>query len=116
MSRSPSGGSWRMTLATGVSYPAAYSGAVRRFMAAAGDPEAAAFGLEQPNNTLGLHYLLALERIGSAIEPFSIRREKAGYSQATITDAQIASATAIRKLIAEASSPMEAAPFVPPPH
>ena len=101
------------TLATGVSYPAAYSEAVRQFMAAAGDTEAAAFGLEQPNNTLGLHYLLALERIGSAIEPYSIRREKAGYSQATITDAQIASATAIRKLVAEASSPQEAAPFIP---
>ncbi|MFC5649052.1 nucleotidyltransferase [Paenibacillus solisilvae] len=101
------------TLAAGVSYPAAYSEAVRRFMSAAGDDEAAAFGLSQPNNTLGLHYLLALERIGSAIEPFSIRREKAGYSQSTITDAQIASATAIRKLVAETASPREAAPFIP---
>ncbi|NBD22510.1 nucleotidyltransferase [Paenibacillus glycinis] len=100
-------------LRTGVSYPAAYSGAVRRFMADAGDPEAAAFPFEQPNNTLGLHYLLALERLGSAIEPFSLRREKAGYAQTSITDAQIASATAIRKLVAESASPVSAAPFVP---
>ncbi|QHT60609.1 nucleotidyltransferase [Paenibacillus lycopersici] len=100
-------------LRTGASYPAAYSGAVRRFMAAAGDAEAAAFPFEQPNNTLGLHYLLALERLGSAIEPFSLRREKAGYSQTSITDAQIASATAIRKLVAESPSPDCAAPFVP---
>ena len=69
MSRSPLAGYMADTLATGVSYPAAYSEAVRQFMAAAGDTEAASFGLEQPNNTLGLHYLLALERIGSAIEP-----------------------------------------------
>ncbi|QHW30106.1 nucleotidyltransferase [Paenibacillus rhizovicinus] len=100
-------------LRTGASYPAAYSGAVRRFMAAAGDEEAAAFPFEQPNNTLGLHYLLALERLGSAIEPFSLRREKAGYAQTDITDAQIASATAIRKLVAESQSPDCAAPFVP---
>lgn len=100
-------------LRTGVSYPAAYSGAVRRFMAAAGDGEAAAFPFEQPNNTLGLHYLLALERLGSAVEPFSLRREKAGYAQTSITDAQIASATAIRKLVAESRSPEGAAPFVP---
>ncbi|WP_219836625.1 nucleotidyltransferase [Paenibacillus sp. R14(2021)] len=101
-------------LRTGASYPAAYSGAVRAFMAAADDQEAAAFAFEQPNNTLGLHYLLALERLGSAIEPFSLRREKAGYSQTSITDAQIASATAIRKLVAESASPEHAAPFVPP--
>ncbi|CAH1197895.1 tRNA(Met) cytidine acetate ligase [Paenibacillus plantiphilus] len=100
-------------LAGGVSYPAAYSAAVRRHMAAEGDAEAAAFPLEQPNNTLGLHYLLALERLGSRIEPFSVKREKAGYSQADITDAGIASATAIRKLLAERQSPGEAAPFVP---
>jgi predicted nucleotidyltransferase len=100
-------------LSGGASYPAAYSAAVRRFMEAAGDAEAAAFPLEQPNNTLGLHYLLALERLGSAIEPYTIRREKAGYSQADITDARIASATAIRRLVAERQSPEEAAPYVP---
>ncbi|MBW7473342.1 nucleotidyltransferase [Paenibacillus oenotherae] len=107
------GGLMADALAGGVSYPAAYSAAVRRYMAAQGDDEAAAFPLEQPNNTLGLHYLLALERLGSRVEPFTLRREKAGYSQAEITDAQIASATAIRKLIAEQQSPLDAAPYVP---
>ncbi|RAP76302.1 nucleotidyltransferase [Paenibacillus montanisoli] len=101
------------SLGTGASYPAAYSEAVRKFMETAGDDEAAAFPFEQPNNTLGLHYLLALERLGSAIEPFTVRREKAGYSQTNITDTQIASATAIRKLTLEAASPDGAAPFVP---
>ncbi|SEN29786.1 nucleotidyltransferase [Paenibacillus sp. OV219] len=101
-------------LSGGVSYPAAYSEAVRRFMLAAGDDEAAAFPLAQPNNTLGLHYLLALERLGSAIEPFTVRREKAGYSQTSITDAQIASATAIRGIVlGDAASPTDAAPYVP---
>ncbi|AZN40816.1 nucleotidyltransferase [Paenibacillus albus] len=101
-------------LGGGASYPAAYSEAVRRFMLAAGDDEAAAFPLAQPNNTLGLHYLLALERLGSAIEPFTVRREKAGYSQTSITDAQIASATAIRGIVlGDAAAPADAAPYVP---
>lgn len=100
-------------LRTGISFPSAYSAAVRSFMAANGDAEAAAFPFEQPNNTLGLHYLLALERLGSDIEPFSLRRDKAGYSQTSITDARIASATAIRKLVLESPTLQDAAPFVP---
>ncbi|GGD68705.1 nucleotidyltransferase [Paenibacillus nasutitermitis] len=101
------------TLGRGASYPAAYSEAVRLYMAQAGDHEAAAFPLEQPNNTLGLHYLLALERLGSRIEPHTIRREKAGYSQSDITDGEIASATAIRRLVAQQGAPDDAAPYVP---
>nr|WP_246427523.1 nucleotidyltransferase [Paenibacillus phyllosphaerae] len=100
-------------LSQGQSYPAAYSSAVRRYMADLGDPEAAEFALEQPNNTLGLHYLLALERLRSPIVPYTIKREKAGYSQTTITDTQIASATAIRKVLTGDGTLLDIKPFVP---
>lgn len=88
-------------LAKGAAYPAAYSAAAARYMLEAiGDREAAAFPLAQPNNTLGLHYLLALERLGSAIEPYSIRREQAGYHDSAVPKGgEIASATAIRRLL-----------------
>lgn len=55
--------------------------------------------LNQPNNILGLHYLMALRRLGSPIVPLTIPRQKADYHQTTVTDASIASATAIRKLL-----------------
>ncbi|HUC91017.1 MAG TPA: nucleotidyltransferase [Paenibacillus sp.] len=100
-------------LRRGQSYPAAYSAALRDCFEAAGDAEAAAFPLEQPNNTLGLHYLIALERLGSPIEPFTIRREKAGYNERTVTDGAIASATALRKLLNEQRHPETIAPYVP---
>jgi len=104
----------REALGSGASYPAAYSSAVRAYLAETGDAEAAAFPLEQPNNTLGLHYLIALERIGSSIEPYTIRREKAGYSQVDVTDGAIASATALRRLIAESGDPAAICAYVPP--
>ncbi|MFC4103656.1 nucleotidyltransferase [Paenibacillus xanthanilyticus] len=100
-------------LAEGVSYPAAYGAVVKAHMSAIGDAEAAAFAFDQPNNTLGLHYLLALERLGGPMTPYTIKREKAGYSQTTITDNRIASATAIRKLILEHGSPDKAASYMP---
>lgn len=101
------------SLAGGANYPAAYSAAVRRFLAAHGDEEAAAYPLELPNNTLGLHYLIALERLGSAIEPCTIRREKAGYADTSVTDGAIASATALRKLLREAGGTEALAGYVP---
>lgn len=89
----------REELGRGASYPSAYSHAVRQYMETIGERQAASLPLARPNNTLGLHYLLALERIGSSIEPYTIIREKAEYNQSTITDRHIASATAIRSVI-----------------
>ncbi|AJY76521.1 nucleotidyltransferase [Paenibacillus beijingensis] len=102
-------------LAAGAAYPAAYSAAAARYMLEAeGDSEAAAFPLAQPNNTLGLHYLLALERLGSAIEPCTIRREQAGYHDRAVPDGSgIASATAIRRLLLETGSMDGLRRFVP---
>lgn len=100
-------------LKEGMPYPAAYSEAVRRFLRASGASDDAEYKLDQPNHTLGLHYLLALRRLGSAIEPYSIRRERSEYGQTSITDAAIASATALRKLLGESGRLDELAPYVP---
>lgn len=100
-------------LRTGASYPAAYSSAVRALLSARGMDTLAAVPLDQPNNSLGLHYLLALERLGSKIAPLTIKREKAGYNDQAISDASIASATAIRKLMLSGSSLDALAPYIP---
>ncbi|GBG09553.1 nucleotidyltransferase [Paenibacillus agaridevorans] len=100
-------------LDTGVAYPQAYSGAIAAYLAQQGDEDSAGFSFDQPNHTLGLHYLIAHRRLGSRMEPYTIAREKADYNQTTITDVRIASATAIRKLVLGEGSLAEAASYVP---
>lgn len=78
----------------GVSYPAAYAAAARRFGVSGPMPP-----MDQPNAILGLHYLMALERLQSPIEPLATPRRMAGYYQADITDSAIASATALRQML-----------------
>jgi len=100
-------------LASGSSYPTAFSAAVSRYMADTGRAEAAAYPLAQPNNTLGLHYIRALERLRSRIEPYTVKREGAGYNDTEIAHGAIASATALRRLLFETGSLDGLAPFVP---
>lgn len=102
-------------LATGASYPAAYAAAAARTCAidGAGIADAAAQALlMQPNNSLGLHYLIALRRLGSGITPLTLRRRAADYHEAAPRDAAIASATAVRNLVAS-SGLAAAAPYLP---
>ncbi|WP_127604604.1 nucleotidyltransferase [Paenibacillus validus] len=99
----------REELAGGLPYPAAYSRTVARFVPGADVDE-----LAKPNNTLGLHYLIALHRLGSSITPRTIRRTKADYNQADVTDGSIASATALRKLLLGGGSLDAIRPYVPP--
>ncbi|WP_168122289.1 nucleotidyltransferase [Paenibacillus sp. HB172176] len=103
----------REQLETGGSYPSAYSSAVASFLKDSGAEEASGFPFDRPNHTLGLHYLLAHERIGSVMRPYTIAREKSQYNQQTITDGRIASATALRKLLFEEQSLEELFSFVP---
>ncbi|MNU66711.1 hypothetical protein D3C71_560320 [compost metagenome] len=98
-------------LASGASYPAAYAAAAERTLAR-GAAEGARGLLMQPNNSLGLHYMIALRRLGSAIKPLTIRREAAGYHDAQPGEGSIASATAIRRLILAKGLP-EASPYMP---
>lgn len=106
-------------LKKGINYPAAYSAAISEYademepeiMALASDPIRKSLG--QPNNILGLHYLIALARLNSRIRPLTITRHKAGFHQTDITDNQVASATAIRRILAERNDPQEAIPYIP---
>ncbi len=100
-------------LATGISYPDAYSKAVSAYLAAQGFEAAASFPFALPNHTLGLHYLLALKRLGGTMKPYTLAREKAQYHDSTASDSRIASATAIRKLLLEQRQLAAAAPYVP---
>lgn len=107
-------------LKQGASYPAAYAEAVRRFGIDNGADGLLA-PLDQPNTILGLHYMLALQRLQSSIVPLTVARREAGFHQADITGTSIASATALRKLLFRTGwrSPDEAAlraiaPYVPP--
>ncbi|WP_054029021.1 nucleotidyltransferase [Bacillus sp. FJAT-28004] len=103
----------KQLLQTGISYPNAYSSAITTYLTDQGYSSAANFPFALPNHTLALHYLLALKRINGKMEPHTITREKAQYNQETATDSQIASATAIRKLLLEQRSLEEARAYVP---
>ncbi|HHU55877.1 MAG TPA: nucleotidyltransferase family protein [Acholeplasmataceae bacterium] len=52
-----------------------------------------------PNNTLGIGYLQAIEKINPNINPTLIKRIKANYYDESIIDDKINSATALRKLL-----------------
>ncbi|MDB4865975.1 MAG: nucleotidyltransferase [Cohnella sp.] len=99
-------------LKEGRPFPSAYTAAAQQLLAARGHADLA-FTLEQPNHTLGLHYLIALRQLGSRIVPYTISREKSGYGQTEITDGAIASATAVRRLLAESGSWARLTPYVP---
>lgn len=102
-------------LKLGVSYPAAYAAAAAEFARARSSEDLflEPLRLDQPNNSLGLHYLIALRRIGSRMQPLTLARHKAGYHDTESADGTIASATAIRRILEEQGiSGIEA--FVPP--
>jgi predicted nucleotidyltransferase len=100
-------------LKEGLPYPSAFTAAAKTYLQSKGLPELA-FSLEQPNDTLGLHYLIALRKIKSIIVPYTLRREKSDYNQSNITDVRIASATALRKVLLNESGSLELlAPYVP---
>lgn len=100
-------------LSSGSNFPSAYAAAAA---AVTGASDTAIHTLtqllSQPNNSLGLHYLIALKRLGSSIVPYTIPRESAHYHDELPTDLSIASATSVRKLIME-DGLEAAAPYVP---
>lgn len=97
----------RRELQTGISYPAAFAAAAKKM---AGGESA---DLAGPNNSLGLHYLIALARLGSTIVPYTIPRIKADYHQASVNDSRIASATAIRMHMMQEGGLSAVAPLMP---
>ena len=105
-------------LKQGENYPAAYAQAVQDYLLKEKpeyrDGSVDWQSMAQPNNTLGLHYLIALRRLASRIEPLTIRRTKAGYHDVQASDAHIASATAIRRILLEQGELQAASPYLPP--
>lgn len=52
-----------------------------------------------PNNILGIEYIKAIKELNSSIQPYTIKRVGAGYSENNIRDTKFQSATAIRQVI-----------------
>ncbi|MBO8171077.1 MAG: nucleotidyltransferase [Bacillaceae bacterium] len=98
-------------LRQGLPYPRAYADAAQVLMREHGFED---IPVNQPNNILGLNYLLSLKRRNSTIQPYTIERKKAGYHQRDITDARIASATAIRSRLMEKQDLAAIRDYVPP--
>ncbi len=85
-------------LRQGMNYPQARAQILTELLPEELDSEA----LAAPNNILGIEYLKALQQIESAIQPKTIKRIGAGYHDTKIGLDGIASATGIRKKLAEA--------------
>ncbi|AOZ94181.1 nucleotidyltransferase [Paenibacillus crassostreae] len=86
-------------LSTGMNYPTAYSAAASKLAHNLDQQEEIRQLLHQPNHSLALHYLIALERLGSPIIPLTIARESAAYHDTTPSHSNIASATSVRKMV-----------------
>ncbi|WP_106766120.1 nucleotidyltransferase [Paenibacillus faecalis] len=100
-------------MSTGSSFPSAYAAAAAAVTGASESSiQALNKLLAKPNNSLGLHYLIALKRLGSPIVPYTIPRESAQYHDAEPAASTIASATGVRKLISEHGLE-SSAPYVP---
>lgn len=93
----------KQEMSSGQSYPKAYATALQQFILAKNLDKSL---IDQPNNILGLHYLISLNQYQSNIIPTTIKREKAGYHEEEFTDQQIASATSIRKALFSREKPL----------
>ena len=85
-------------LATGLSLPAAYAQVNPSFKGA--------------NNTLGIQYIRAIQKLSASIDPITIKRHGSDHNSQLPTDDNIASATAIRRMIAK---DVDYSSFVPMP-
>lgn len=105
-------------LKAGLTYPAAYAEAAGHAIEHCTSNHAASLDVRNwighPNNSLGLHYVMSLRRLNSAIEPYTIARLHAGYHDVDTPEGSIASATAIRRLWLEQGSLDACAPYLPP--
>ncbi len=103
----------RSGLKAGKPHPKARAEALGRWLGHPGSEEL----LASPNSVLGAMYLKQLAALESSMEPLAIQRVQAGYHDENITGA-VASATAIRKALAEGSGgwrqavPAEAAAII----
>lgn len=88
-----------------------YAAAVQRAVAEI-DPEAGAL-YASPNNTLGIAYCAALARLGSGIQPVTVRREGAAHDSREAADG-LPSASYLRALLREGRA-ADCRPLMPAP-
>jgi len=101
-------------LARGINYPAAYSSAISSIcQVQSNETYQQPFRFDLPNHTLGLHYLVAQQRLSSHMTPYTIPREQAQYSDQTPTHNSIASATSIRRLLIQDGNLSDLRAYVP---
>lgn len=81
----------RKFLKTGISYPKAREKAILSLGCSKSDADI----LREPNNLLGLEYIMALKRRNSSIRPFCIPRKQSSHRSLDLTGS-ISSASAIR--------------------
>lgn len=95
---------------SGLSFPAARAEALEFYFGSEIEnlPEL----MEKPNNILGIEYLRAMKRLNSHMTPYTIRRWSTEY-HGEKAYGDVASATAIRKLLYEEDGAEKIAPFVP---
>ncbi len=82
----------KIHLSEGLSYPQARSKALNQYF----EDDALDALLQSPNNILGIEYIKALLKLGSSIQPFTLKRIQADYHSTEILS-DICSATAIRE-------------------
>ena len=95
-------------LAKGISYPKARENALMFYL---GDVRKYANILSSPNNILGIEYLKAMKKLKSNISAITIKRIGTDYNSVETVE-NIASATALRKLI---SSSKDISSYLPAP-
>ena len=88
----------REELAKGASYPSAFAKSLEKITGKE--------GYFTPNDILGTEYVRSIRRKGLPIEPIAIKREGTGYHSHDVAG-KIASATAIRKMLAEGGAGMK---------
>ncbi|MEG0258511.1 MAG: nucleotidyltransferase [Lysinibacillus sp.] len=100
----------KTAMQTGISYPKALHFAYESLK---DDCSLSYIDLTQPNNILGYHYVEAAHRLQSPIQPQTIQRIAAGYHDLIEKGTSIASATGIRKALAQGDAIQDLHSFMP---
>ena len=100
----------RSLLRTGVSYPKARAMALETHFG--GSIDRLEELLATPNNILGIEYLRSILALKSSLRPVSIKRWHTDYHSEKVYE-DVASATAIRKMLSGPGGPEQASAYVP---
>ncbi|MBR4769137.1 MAG: nucleotidyltransferase family protein [Lachnospiraceae bacterium] len=101
----------REYIKTGFNYPTARAMALEDYFE--GGIEDLQDLLEKPNNILAIEYLRALDKLRSSMKPYLIKRWKTDYHSEQLYQ-DVASATAVRKLLYQGKEIDAIAPYVTP--